>query len=159
MIELACLLQRAPDVDLDVNDNPAEYTLSVEAFNPGQTWPGTFIDVSIIVRDVNNKPPVISPDRFLATVAEDRVFGSTVYEVSASDPDDSSDLRFSIQGDQACVQAFIMDGSLVKLAAVLDRETLDEYTCTIVVEDVAAFNGLQQDSRKSMFDRTTENIF
>ena len=109
--------------------------------------------VNVTVLDVNNKPPIIiSPNPEEGTafhVSEGASVGDLVVTVDARDPDNTADLRFSLDVDNSSLVGttvknigagdfFQVDefSGKVTVAALLDREMFKSARLTVKVEDV-----------------------
>jgi Zn-dependent metalloprotease len=88
---------------------------------------------TITVTDVN-ETPVISPQTF--AIAENAANGSVVGSVSASDPDASTTLTYSITGGNTS-GAFVLVGNSLQVAnsAALDFETTPTFSLTVQASD------------------------
>ncbi|XP_054269612.1 cadherin-23-like [Macrosteles quadrilineatus] len=116
--------------------------------------------VEIKIQDVNNKPPVLI-DPGTVRVMENTKVGQFVHRVIATDPDEKSSLRFSI--DREDCEARSEEGTIIKpsefdflsafelnpvdgllrVVKLLDRERVEVIRLAIRVEDTASMNGKQ----------------
>lgn len=91
---------------------------------------------SLQLVDVPNEPsgPVLDS----TTVAENSPAGTVVGRLSAQDADDAAgDLTFSLAPGGADNDAFTVDGTTLRTAAVFDHETRSSYAVRLRVEDPA----------------------
>ncbi|KAI8521410.1 hypothetical protein Bbelb_011640 [Branchiostoma belcheri] len=75
---------------LDRDGGPATYILTVMAYNT-ELYNGTgendTATVVVSVQDINDNPPVFTPDQYLSTILENITIGTTVLTVNATDDD------------------------------------------------------------------------
>ncbi|XP_078660403.1 protocadherin Fat 4-like isoform X2 [Branchiostoma floridae x Branchiostoma belcheri] len=87
---------------LDRDGGPATYNLKVMAYNT-ELYNGTgendTATVVVSVQDINDNPPVFTPDQYLSTIFENITIGTTVLTVNATDHDTdpaNREINFSI---------------------------------------------------------------
>ncbi|XP_023680682.2 protocadherin Fat 4 [Paramormyrops kingsleyae] len=92
--------------------------------------------VLVEVTDVNDNPPLFTPNSTNVTVPEDTEIGTRVMEMAARDSDEgfNGKLSYSLQGGEG---KFLIDSQSgeVFLASELDRETLAEIRMEVVARD------------------------
>ncbi|XP_046672662.1 cadherin-23 isoform X2 [Homalodisca vitripennis] len=116
--------------------------------------------VQIDIQDVNNKLPVLV-DPGTVRVLENTKVGQFVHRVVATDPDEKSSLRFSIDRDNCearseegtiikpsefdFLSAFELNAvdGLLRVVRLLDRERVEVIRLAIRVEDTASVSGKQ----------------
>ncbi|XP_019620041.1 PREDICTED: protocadherin Fat 4-like [Branchiostoma belcheri] len=87
---------------LDRDGGPATYNLTVMAYNTelyNGTGENNTATVVVSVQDINDNPPVFTPDQYLSTIFENITIGTTVLTVNATDDDTdpaNSEIHFSI---------------------------------------------------------------
>ena len=114
------------------------YHLIIEVSDRGNPRQRVTTPIDVVVLDVNDNSPTFARDVFAATIREDVIPSSSVFTLSAHDPDKgtNSDLRYHISrgnGDQA----FAVDETtgLVTTKKFLDRELRQDYSLDIQVSD------------------------
>ena len=111
------------------------YELTVMASDSGEPPLSSQVNLSVIILDVNDNPPVFSRSTYAITVSESTPVGETLLQLEATDADSGSNalIEFSlVTGDPTFHLA--LEGNLT-LASPLDFETNSSY---ILV--VSAFN-------------------
>ncbi|XP_061690531.1 protocadherin Fat 2 [Syngnathoides biaculeatus] len=115
-----------------------EFYLSVE----GSRGRSSLADVAVVVvavSDVNDNAPVFGRGDYSAEISEDRVPGSLVIKVTASDrdgPPSNNLLRFSIvSGDPLRQFAIDPRSGEISVCAGLDREERPHYSLTVQAAD------------------------
>ena len=116
--------------------------------------------VNITIKDVNNKPPILS-DMPTLHVMENTPVGTEIYKIQANDSDETPIIRYKINPKNS--EARNEEGSVVKLSEydyistfdldpidgtlqvikVIDRERVEHIKLSIIVEDLAAAKGKQ----------------
>ncbi|KAK3610662.1 hypothetical protein CHS0354_028042 [Potamilus streckersoni] len=128
------------------------YNLTIIAIDQGAN---TFTDtttMNVIIKDVNNKPPVFNQINYSLTMLENMAVGSFLTNCIAKDPDETPSLSYNISGivgwnqsggnvDQSLLQSSIgiyeANGTLY-VKKGLDRETVAKLEITIFVNDTEA---------------------
>jgi len=111
-----------------------EYHLTVRVFDNGTPALYSDVDVTVLVVERSNAPPVITPLSTTVTVSGDDVFpGGIIGRVSASDSDATDHLVFSIVNDEDR-RLFDIDAVNGTLRAVQDLDVGD-YTVNVSVTD------------------------
>lgn len=83
-----------------------------------------------------NRPPSFSADTYDFTVAEDASTGDAVGTASATDPNESDTLTYSITAGNADGKFAIGESSgVISVAGALDYETASSYTLTVQASD------------------------
>ncbi|KAM8704917.1 hypothetical protein ACLKA7_009385 [Drosophila subpalustris] len=138
------------------------YTLNVIALDGGlgSSQLMNTATVNITIKDVNNKPPVLSELPALR-IMENTPVGTLVYQIQATDPDQKPLLRYKLNAELS--EARNEEGGLVKISEydyigafeldpiqgnlkvikLLDREKVEHIKLAITVEDLAAAKGRQ----------------
>lgn len=85
----------APSASLDYDIFGPQYILTVQAMDGGApALSGTAI-VNISILDINNKPPVfVGGKQFVETVREDAPIGTVLFQLTATDPDETARLLY-----------------------------------------------------------------
>ncbi|XP_061179423.1 protocadherin Fat 4-like [Saccostrea echinata] len=83
---------------LDFERTPS-YSLTVEVKDGGSRTSTAVVDIT--VTDVNDTPPVCSPDHYKKTVDETLLIGSTVLTLSCSDEDAGTNLGYTITSGES----------------------------------------------------------
>jgi len=116
--------------------------------------------VNISIKDVNNKPPMLS-DLPALRILENTPVGTMVYQIQATDPDQKPILRYKLNAELS--EARNEEGGLVRISEyeyigafdldpiqghlkvikLLDREKVEHIKLAITVEDLAAAKGKQ----------------
>ncbi|XP_066904779.1 protocadherin-like wing polarity protein stan isoform X2 [Halyomorpha halys] len=114
------------------------YLLSVTAKDNGTPQLSDSTDVEITVTDVNDNPPKFSQESYLVSVSEDVPIGTSILQVSATDPDLSLNgrVRYSLED----TDTFIMEPitGVVRVNRGLDRESTAQYTLIAIASDRAS---------------------
>ncbi|CAH1394992.1 unnamed protein product [Nezara viridula] len=114
------------------------YLLSVTAKDNGTPQLSDSTDVEITVTDVNDNPPRFSQESYLVSVSEDVPIGTSILQVSATDPDLSLNgrVRYSLED----TDTFIMEPitGVVRVNRGLDRESTAQYTLIAIASDRAS---------------------
>lgn len=92
--------------------------------------------VLVEVTDINDNPPIFTPNSTNVTVFEDTEIGTSVMEMAARDSDEgfNGKLSYSLQGGEGKFRIDSQSGK-VFLASELDRETLAEIRMEVVAQD------------------------
>ncbi|XP_071485882.1 protocadherin Fat 4-like [Diadema antillarum] len=121
----------------DVLDYEAEteYELIVIAQDAGTPSHQATSIVVLTVEDDNDHDPVFASDMYRATISEDASPDTFVVQVTATDVDATSDLRYQLNDDIG--SKFTIDplGGRIITSGVLDRETQTSYVLTVTVHD------------------------
>ncbi|KAF2362742.1 Cadherin [Trinorchestia longiramus] len=157
----AILVARGAILDPDrTQPRTTDYVLEVVALDGGigESQKHTLALVNISIIDVNNKPPVFL-DPGTVRVSESIPPGNFVAKVTASDPDQDDDLRYSVDGNRTVARS--EEGALVKvsehdyasafeigetdgvirLVRTLDREVAETVRLVVVCEDLNTQQG------------------
>ncbi|XP_037943445.1 cadherin-23-like [Teleopsis dalmanni] len=151
------------NLDPDLTDNKrTNYMLTVIALDGGigNSQLMNSATVNITIKDVNNKPPILS-DLPTVHIMENTPVGQTVYQIKATDLDELPIIRYQINKSNSVARneegSFVktteydylsvfdldpIEGNL-KLVKILDREKVEHIKLAILVEDLAAANGKQ----------------
>ena len=112
------------------------HMLTVVATDSGTNPLNGTLDITIVVTDINDSPPVITNYTMAPSVSEDAPIGTVVGVVTAQDGDlgpDSGNLVYVIvSGDEGRFAIHNTTG-VITVAGVLDREAQDQYELLIRV--------------------------
>lgn len=95
-------------------------------------------NITVIVTDLNDNPPIFQQAVYKVTVLEDILVGTDIIKVSATDKDigENAVIRYSIiPGSAEHVFSITPETGDIKLMQSLDREQRDEYVLFIKAED------------------------
>ncbi|RUS88778.1 hypothetical protein EGW08_003495 [Elysia chlorotica] len=112
-------------------------SLTVTAMDSGSPSRSASMTISVQVVDVNDHTPIFSQNRFEIFLSENQAVNEIVKVMSATDKDTgpNGELTYSIsRGNEDNRFGIFPDGSLY-LAHVLDRESKDMYSLTVVATD------------------------
>ena len=112
-------------------------SLTVTAIDSGSPSRSASMTVSVQVADVNDHTPIFSQNRFELFLSETQAVNEIVKVMSATDKDTgrNGELTYSIiRGNEDNRFGIFPDGSLY-LAHILDRESKDMYSLTVVATD------------------------
>lgn len=141
---------------LDYNAVP-KYFLTIQSKTVSTPPLYDYVEVFIMVIDVNNKDPIFESDEYHTTVIENSKPGDKVIQVRAYDEDMYSEIRYSF-GDKAgnLSKAFNLDPTTGWLSLInpLDRESVDYYNLTVVAKDINAKN--EQTSQTTVIVKVTD---
>ncbi|KAG8522372.1 LOW QUALITY PROTEIN: Protocadherin Fat 3, partial [Galemys pyrenaicus] len=123
---------------LDYEATPA-YRLTVRA-SDALTGARAEVAVDVLLRDVNDNPPVFAQPAYNATLSEAALVGTPVLQLAASDADSGHNRRVHYQIVQASHNGsdhFHVDGSsgLILTARALDHEALPRCTLRVRAAD------------------------
>ncbi|NXF29814.1 CELR3 protein, partial [Nyctibius bracteatus] len=117
------------------------YNLTVIASDQGQPVLSTALNLSVIIDDVNDNPPVFSSSRYEVSVPEDEVLGRALLTVSATDLDAGANalVTYRIVGQQPPTSSpmFLVNlttGQL-SLSQQLDYETIKQFEVEVEASD------------------------
>lgn len=108
-------------------ETKSSYSITVTATDNGVPPLSNSKAVTITVANVNETPTNISLDT--ASVAENQPSGTTVGNLSTTDPDAGNTFNYTIVGGDAA--SFSISGAQLKTAAAFDYETKNSYSVTI----------------------------
>lgn len=115
-----------------------QYSIGISAADSGTPAMTCFGSITVNIIDVNDNPPT-APDIYV-TVDENSAPGTFVGRVVGTDVDTGlgGSIRYTlIDGNiGSAFQINNLDGTVNVLNMVIDRETLDEYTLTIELNDL-----------------------
>nr|KAF6322686.1 protocadherin related 15 [Pipistrellus kuhlii] len=124
-------------------DQEASITFLVEAFDIYGTMPPGIATVTVIVKDMNDYPPVFSKRMYKGIVAPDAAKGTPITSVYAEDADPpglpASRVRYRVDGVQSPYPASIFDVE-EDSGTVITRVNLNEEPTTIFKLVVIAFD-------------------
>ena len=114
------------------------FTFTVVGTDDGAPPLSSAVSVTIVINDMNDNPPIITPTPINPLLPEDTPIGTIVTTLSISDAD-SSDLNGPtmlqiVSGDSA---HFNLSSNSILLSAPLDYEAQQQYTLTISAVDTS----------------------
>lgn len=111
----------------------------VSAKDQGDPPLESYMDLTIIVDDVNDNPPIFESSSYAKSIPEDTDVGDPVIEVRATDDDDgkNSKITYSLQNGASPNSAFVIDArtGVITVQHKLDREKVDLYNLKVKAED------------------------
>ncbi|KAF1578907.1 Cadherin EGF LAG seven-pass G-type receptor 3, partial [Eudyptes moseleyi] len=117
------------------------YNLTVIASDQGQPVLSTALNLTVIIDDVNDNPPVFSSSRYEMSVPEDEVLGRALLTVSATDLDAGANalVKYRIVSQQPPTSSpmFLVNlttGQL-SLSQQLDYETIKQFEVEVEASD------------------------
>ncbi|KAF1613750.1 UNVERIFIED_CONTAM: Cadherin EGF LAG seven-pass G-type receptor 2, partial [Eudyptes robustus] len=117
------------------------YNLTVIASDQGQPVLSTALNLTVIIDDVNDNPPVFSSSRYEMSVPEDEVLGRALLTVSATDLDAGANalVKYRIVSQQPLTSSpmFLVNlttGQL-SLSQQLDYETIKQFEVEVEASD------------------------
>ncbi|KAM6084893.1 protocadherin Fat 4-like [Theristicus caerulescens] len=151
------------------------YNLTVIASDQGQPVLSTALNLTVIVDDVNDNPPVFSSSRYEVSVREDEVLGRALLTVSATDLDAGANalVKYRIVSQQPPTSppVFLVDlttGQL-SLSQQLDYETIKQFEVEVEASDggqpslsattLVVVHVLDVNDNPPEFNQTVYNIF
>ncbi|XP_077866259.1 LOW QUALITY PROTEIN: protocadherin Fat 4-like [Saccoglossus kowalevskii] len=114
------------------------YTLIIKTTDmgtPPMFYTGT---VTVTVLDLNDNDPVANPVFYEETVSEDVSIGTQLLDIEATDSDilENGNLTYSfLTGNTASRFSIYETTGVIRVAKSLNRESVDEYTLYILIED------------------------
>lgn len=114
------------------------YTFSVVVTDGGDSPLSSSADVFISVVDLNDNPPVFTSDLYYASVPENAILRTPVFQIPATDADSTSngELRYSILAGNVPASFEVGETSgLISLSSYLDREITESYLLSLHVVD------------------------
>ncbi|XP_072783487.1 protocadherin Fat 4 isoform X1 [Taeniopygia guttata] len=117
------------------------YNLTVIASDQGQPMRSTALNLTIIIDDVNDNPPVFSSSRYEVKVPEDQELGSALLTLSATDLDAGANAfvmyRITDQRPQTSSPVFLVNSSTgqFSLSQQLDYETINKFEVQVEASD------------------------
>nr|XP_009672244.1 PREDICTED: protocadherin Fat 4-like [Struthio camelus australis] len=117
------------------------YNLTVIASDQGQPVLSTALNLTVIVDDVNDNPPVFISSRYEMSVIEDEVLGKTLLTVSATDLDAGANAmvkyRIVSQRPSTSLPVFLvnMTTGQLSLSQQLDYETVKQFEVEVEASD------------------------
>ncbi|KAF7991481.1 hypothetical protein HCN44_008793 [Aphidius gifuensis] len=117
------------------------YKLLIEANDGGIPSLRSQLNVTIIIQDVNDNPPVFNQTRYTASIAENATIGTSVLQVNASDADIgiNGDIEYSInrrQSDRDEMFKINTKTGMIYVNKQLDFETKENHELVIVARDL-----------------------
>ena len=115
------------------------YELNITAVDNGDVPLLTPVMVYITVVDLNDNPPVLNASTYYATIPENVILGTSVFEIPATDEDSTSNgqLRYYItSGNRENKFGLEEDIGVIFVNDYLDREITDSYSITFTVVDL-----------------------
>ncbi|NWX99920.1 CELR3 protein, partial [Nothoprocta ornata] len=151
------------------------YNLTVIASDQGQPVLSTALNLTVIVDDVNDNPPVFGSSRYEISVFEDEVLGKTLLTLSATDLDAGANAlvkyRIVSQNPSTPLPVFLVNlttGQL-SLSQQLDYETIKQYEIQVEASDggqpslstttLVVVHVLDINDNPPEFDQATYDVF
>lgn len=118
-----------------------KYSVMIIATDGGLPPLNSSMDVTVIVKDVNDNPPLFSQQSYNAMVKENEPPGLSILTVLASDADVglNGEVRYSIKGEANIANLFTVDSKsgLITTLSTLDYEVSTSYQFDIMANNVA----------------------
>ncbi|PKU40343.1 protocadherin fat 4-like [Limosa lapponica baueri] len=117
------------------------YNLTVIASDQGQPVLSTALNLTVIIADVNDNPPVFSSNRYVVNVTEDEAVGRALLTVSATDLDAGANalVKYRILGQQPPTSSpmFLvnMTTGQLSLSQQLDFEAIKQFELEVEASD------------------------
>ncbi|NXU65158.1 CELR3 protein, partial [Horornis vulcanius] len=117
------------------------YNLTVIASDQGQPARSTALNLTIVIDDMNDNPPVFSSSRYEVKVPEDRELGSVLLTLSATDRDAGANALVTYQiihqRPQTSSPVFLVNSSTgqLSLSQQLDYETINGFEVKVEASD------------------------
>ncbi|KAK1195439.1 CELR3 protein, partial [Pygoscelis papua] len=117
------------------------YNLTVIASDQGQPVLSTALNLTVIIDDVNDNPPVFSSSRYEVSVPEDEVLGRALLTVSAMDLDAGANalVKYRIVSQQPPTSSPVFLVNLttgqLSLSQQLDYETIKQFKVEVEASD------------------------
>ncbi|XP_064304617.1 cadherin EGF LAG seven-pass G-type receptor 2 [Phalacrocorax carbo] len=117
------------------------YNLTVIASDQGQPVLSTAINLTVIIDDVNDNPPVFSSSRYEVSIPEDEVLGRALLTVSATDLDAGPNalVKYRIVSQRPPTSSLVFLVNLttgqLSLNQQLDYETLQQFEVEVEASD------------------------
>lgn len=127
--------------ELDFEEVP-DYHLRIKAMDGGWVSKKSMLNVTVVVTDVNDNPPVFSSSEYLTSVPENSGVGTDVTHVRATDADSGENGQITYTLIAGHVDKFAIDsrnGTITTLD-VFDYEREQIYDVTIKASNVAGHN-------------------
>ena len=122
----------------DRETTPNTFIVVVKGTDKGKPELSGTTEVKIVVLDVNDHVPVISPTKYYASVPEDSLPGYSVAEIKVTDQDEGPNAEFEfVIVDGSDTNRFYIDprNGTVFVSGMLDFETQKSYLLNITVRD------------------------
>ncbi|XP_050172457.1 protocadherin Fat 4-like [Myiozetetes cayanensis] len=117
------------------------YNLTVIASDQGQPARSTALDLTVVVDDVNDNPPVFSSSVYAVNVSEDEALGRALLTLSATDLDagDNGLVKYQIASQQPATPSpvFLVNATTgqLSLSQQLDYETTTHFLVEVEASD------------------------
>ncbi|XP_017677245.1 PREDICTED: protocadherin Fat 4-like [Lepidothrix coronata] len=137
-IDTSGLILLEKELDRETQDL---YNLTVIASDQGQPARSTALNVTVIVGDVNDNPPVFSSSVYTVDVPEDEVVGRALLTVSATDLDagDNALVKYQIVSQEPPTPSpmFLVNATTgqLSLSQQLDYETIKRFLVEVEASD------------------------
>lgn len=116
----------------------SNYTLTVIATDKGEPPLSSSMDITVIVLDVNDNPPVFQQRLYQVEISENTLSGIDLLQVAATDLDQGTNgqVRYHVAGGNVNSD-FRLDSvtGVLSVAKQLDRETHPSYSLTVQATD------------------------
>ena len=124
----------AKSLDFEFGDN---YRLNVTATDGGSRSLSSSATVSITLLDVNDNPPVFSPQVYQLKIAENTISGTSVGKVSATDRDKDPVTYEIADGDGRNFFSINASTGVIKSKVMFDYEHRNSYDLSVIARDPA----------------------
>ncbi|NXI74050.1 CELR2 protein, partial [Anseranas semipalmata] len=137
-IDASGLILLKKELDRETQDF---YNLTVIASDQGQPMLSTALNLTVIIDDVNDNPPVFSSSRYEVSVPEDKARGSELLTVSATDLDAGANalVKYRIVSQQPSTSSpvFLVNSTTGQLflSQQLDYETTKQFDVEVEASD------------------------
>jgi hypothetical protein len=125
---------------LDFEGGPVQYNVSVQATDNGLPEPlSSTVMVIITVLDVDDTPPAFSMATYFTSAQEGQLHTS-ILQVIATDADSppGNTISYAISGGNSDGDFAVSQAGVLSVVRPLDRETLSQFSLTIVASNLAA---------------------
>ena len=125
---------------LDFENGPTQYNVSVLATDSGSPVPlSSVVMVTIVVRDIDDSPPVFSMATYFTSAQEEQLHTS-ILRVVAMDTDSlpSNAISYAIAGGDSAGRFAVSPAGVISVEQPLDRENASQHTLTIQASNLAA---------------------
>lgn len=127
--------------ELDFEDKVI-HQLQIKATDGGWVSRTGMVNVTVVVVDVNDNPPIFSSSEYLISVPENSEVGTNVIDVSATDADSAANAQISYSIVAGHMDKFAIDsknGSVTTLD-VFDYEREQNFDVTIKASNTGSYN-------------------
>ncbi|XP_067133004.1 protocadherin-like wing polarity protein stan isoform X2 [Centruroides vittatus] len=113
------------------------YSLVVTARDHGMPSLTDTTNVEIEVLDINDNPPIFTVPRYVTSISEDVLVGTSVVQVSAPDPDIglNGQVRYHLNSDPESTFSIDPTAGVIRTEKLLDRESVAMYQLVVRAMD------------------------